>query len=86
MRHTSTGRCDNGVGVHAPSQVGDCGCEGVGVVTAVGDGVADFAVGDAVVRAFPPAARAGQRRRRRARPCCHHATATTGIAASIGGR
>jgi Zn-dependent alcohol dehydrogenase len=84
VRHT--GRRDNGVGVRAHSQVGDCGCEGVGVVTAVGNGVADFAVGDAVVRAFSPVARAGQRRRRRARRCCHRAIATTGIAASISGR
>lgn len=29
-------------------QVGDCGCEGVGTVTAVGAGVSNFAVGDAV--------------------------------------
>lgn len=29
-------------------QVGDCGCEGVGVISAVGSGVVDFAVGDAV--------------------------------------
>ena len=32
-------------------QIGDMGCEGVGVVTAVGAGVTDFAVGDSV--AFP---------------------------------